>query len=50
MVDVDTVPIRPCLEKGDLVIWDNRGLFHVAGAWDKVKHRRHIWRCSIGAV
>jgi taurine dioxygenase len=36
-------------KKGDLVIWDNRGLFHVAGEWDKVKYRRHIWRCSIGA-
>lgn len=35
-------------KKGDLVIWDNRGLFNVADAWDKVKHRRHIWRCSIG--
>jgi taurine dioxygenase len=37
-------------KKGDLVIWDNRGLFHVAGAWDKVKYRRHIWRCSIGSA
>jgi taurine dioxygenase len=37
-------------KKGDLVIWDNRGLFHVAGEWDKVKYRRHIWRCSIGGA
>ena len=37
-------------KKGDLVIWDNRGLFHVAGEWDKVKYRRHIWRCSVGAA
>jgi len=34
----------------DLVIWDNRGLFHVAGEWDKVKYRRHIWRCSVGSA
>jgi len=31
----------------DLVIWDNYGLFHVAGEYDKQKHRRLIWRGSI---
>jgi len=33
--------------KGDLVMWDNYGLFHVAGDYDKAAHRRLIWRCSI---
>lgn len=31
----------------DLVMWDNRGLFHVAGEYDRTRHRRLIWRCSI---
>jgi alpha-ketoglutarate-dependent taurine dioxygenase len=31
----------------DLVIWDNRGLFHTAGDYDRKKHRRLIWRCLI---
>jgi taurine dioxygenase len=33
--------------KGDLVMWDNYGLFHVAGDYDKAAHRRLIWRCSV---
>lgn len=31
----------------DLVIWDNRGLMHVATPYDKVNHRRLIYRLSI---
>ncbi len=31
----------------DLVMWDNRGLFHVAGEYDRTRDRRLIWRCSI---
>ena len=33
--------------KGDLVMWDNYGLFHIAGDYDKSAHRRLIWRCSV---
>jgi taurine dioxygenase len=33
--------------EGDLVMWDNYGLFHIAGDYDKAAHRRLIWRCSI---
>lgn len=33
--------------KNDLLIWDNYGLFHVAGEYDKTKYRRLIWRGSI---
>jgi taurine dioxygenase len=31
----------------DLVMWDNRGLFHTAGDYDRKVHRRLIWRCLI---
>ncbi len=34
--------------KNDLLIWDNRGLFHSATDYDRKKHTRHIWRCLIG--
>jgi taurine dioxygenase len=34
-------------QRHDLVIWDNRGLMHVATPYDKVNHRRLIYRLSI---
>ena len=34
----------------DLVIWDNRGLLHVASPYDKAKYRRLIHRMSIEGV
>jgi taurine dioxygenase len=33
--------------KGDLVIWDNRGLLHTATAYDKKAHRRICYRISV---
>lgn len=32
----------------DLVMWDNRGLFHTAGDYDRATDRRLVHRCSIG--
>ncbi len=32
---------------GDLVMWDNRGLMHVAGPYDKERERRLVYRLSI---
>lgn len=32
----------------DLVMWDNRGLFHTAGDYDRAADRRLVHRCSIG--
>jgi taurine dioxygenase len=31
----------------DLVMWDNHGLFHVAGEYDKQKYQRTLYRCSV---
>lgn len=31
----------------DLVMWDNRGLFHRAGEYDRGKERRLMWRGSV---
>ena len=31
----------------DLVMWDNRGLLHVATEYDKQKYRRLMWRTSV---
>jgi len=31
----------------DLVMWDNRGLFHSAGEYDRATDRRLVHRCSI---
>lgn len=31
----------------DLVMWDNRGLFHTAGDYDRTADRRLVHRCSI---
>ncbi len=33
--------------ENDLVIWDNRGLFHHAGEYDRATERRLMWRGSI---
>lgn len=32
---------------GDLVMWDNRALLHVATPYDREKHRRIMWRTSV---
>ncbi|MEQ8965602.1 MAG: TauD/TfdA family dioxygenase [Azospirillaceae bacterium] len=33
--------------KRDLLLWDNRGLFHAAGEYDRASQKRLIWRGSI---
>jgi Probable taurine catabolism dioxygenase len=33
--------------RGDVVLWDNRGLLHVATPYDKAKYRRVIYRLSV---
>ena len=34
-------------QRGDVVLWDNRGLLHVATPYDKAAHRRVVHRVSI---
>jgi taurine dioxygenase len=33
--------------QGDVVLWDNRGLLHMATAYDKARYRRVMWRTSV---
>ncbi|MFG5410622.1 TauD/TfdA family dioxygenase [Piscinibacter sakaiensis] len=34
-------------QRGDVVVWDNRGLLHVATPYDKARHRRVVHRLSM---